>query len=261
MKINFRSERGYTGVDVAIAIAMLAIFTTIIATIFSNIYMQYVDGQRNATASAYMSSLAERIDRMYYNEVTQSGINTIIDGMLIPDGYSLTANVKRYVPEGYTESTSEDLVKEIEIIISYKVGSGTRTLKINKIKAKEILITPNKPKLSSRMVPVKYIEADEPNGFGYYQITSQNDSTWYNYSNKVWAEVMLIDGLVVEGGIDVSSENLPYLIGQKIITNTPVFAWIPSYAYNDAYIDFLYSTSNQIVDSIGNLTDLPSRIP
>ena len=253
---NWKSQRGYTGIDIVLSAMILLVFTLIISTIFINIYLQYSDGQRNAAASSYLSSIAETIDKMYYQDITNENLAQIISQMRFANGYTATATVERYIPEGKTEENSIDLVKNITIEISYNIGGNAKKLKIEKIKAKELLITPNAPKISSNMVPVKYIVTDINSNEGYYQITSENDSTWYNYDNKVWATMMLTDGLIAEGNIVVNDSVKADLVGKKIIsTDYKIFTWIPKFSKSTQDVIFLYSTSEKYVDSNGNLQE------
>ena len=70
---------------------------------------------------------------------------------------------------------------------------------------------------------------------------------------------MIIDGLIAEGNIAVTSENKSSLIGKKIINPNHIFVWIPKYAkYNDNAL-FLYSTSERFVNSNGELSDLSNE--
>ena len=247
----WRSQNGYTGIDVAVSIIILLVFTAIISTIFVNIYMQYSDAQRNSVASSYLVSLAETVDKMYYQDVSTENLQDAISNMNIAKGYTVTANVTRY-----QTGDSEDLVKTVSINVSYKLGNNTKNLSIDKIKAKEILITPNRPKISSNMVPVKYVVTDIITGTGYWQITSENDSTWYSYDNKVWANMMLADNLVVEGNIIVTNDNKANLAGKRITTVSQNFVWIPRYWASGEELKFLYSTSDKYVNQEGNLANL-----
>ena len=260
MKKLLQSKGGYTGIDVAVAIVILFVFTAMISTIFINIYLQFSESQRSSVATAYATQISELVDKMYYQDVNVETLQERISGMNISNGYTVLTQVERYIPEGYTAENSKELIKTVKISVSYKVGNSTKSVEIQKIKAKEILITPNKPKLSSGMVPVKYVVTDIILGEGYWQITTENDPTWYNYENKVWANMMLVDGLIVEGNIAVTEENIENLVGKRITTVSPTFAWIPKYAYNSETNDvvFIYSTSNNIVNSQGYLDEINS---
>ena len=119
-----------------------------------------------------------------------------------------------------------------------------------------MLITPNKPIVSTNMVPVKYIISDYTTGFGYWQVTSEDDNTWYSYDNKIWAAVMPIGNIVVDGDVKVTSENKKKLVGKKIIVEDTVSYWIPRFASVSGDIVFVYSNSNMIVNQYGNLEEI-----
>lgn len=261
MKRYLQSQNGFTGIDVSIAIVILFIFTILISTIFVNIYLQLISAQRNATANFYATSISELVDKMYYQDITNESMLESINGMNIANGYTATVQVERYVPEGYTEQNSKDLVKIVTISIQYNVGQATKNISIRRIKSREVFITPNKPKLSSGMVPVKYVVIDALYGVGYWQITTENDTTWYNYDNKIWANIMLEDELIVEGNIAVTDENKATLVGKRVTKPGSVFTWIPRYS-NDLTnntLNFVYSTSESIVDNNGELQSVQSN--
>lgn len=292
MKKKLTSQKGYTGIDVAIAIAILIIFTAVISTIFLNIYLQHADAQRNATATSYLTTIAELIDRTYYQDInfddTGSYSNIVnrvaslfnstatVDVERIAatadedekmvftgsNGYTITLSINQFSPEG-SGGTGQDLVKTVKVKVSYKSGSMTKNVKIEKIKSREMLITPNKPVIGKNMVAVKYVITDEIAGTGYWQITSKEDSVWYSYENKNWAKAMLLDDLVVEGGIIVNEENKDNLVGKKVISEGEIFEWIPKFAYNSTTGEllFAYSTTDNYVkheDIYGTLAAMPA---
>lgn len=267
MKINIKSQKGITGIEITVAIVMLTIFVSLISTIFINIYLNSTEAQRNTVATGYATQIAEMIDKMYYADVEEDTLSEKIEEINIPSGYTVTANVENYTPN----ANSKDLVKTITVTVTYKVGNNEKNVQIERIKAKEVLITPNRPKLSKGMVPVKYVTTDEISGQGYWEITTEDDSTWYNYSNRRWANVMLQDDLIVEGNIKVTNENIKNLAGKKITTLGSMFVWIPRYAYKipqgnshtstagEIDIIFLYSTSNNYIDENGNMVPISNK--
>ena len=292
MKKRLSSQKGYTGIDVAIAVAILIIFTALISTIFLNIYLQHADAQRNATATSYLTTIAELIDRTYYQNINfddNGGYNNIVNRVAglfdspmtvnveriaatgnenekmvftVSNGYTITLSINQFSPEG-SGVTGQDLVKTVKVVVSYKSGSMTKNVKMEKIKSREMLITPNRPVIGNNMVAVKYIITDEVAGTGYWQITSKEDSVWYSYENKNWAKAMILDDLVVEGNIIVNEENKDKLIGKKVINEGEVFEWIPKFAYNTTTDEllFAYSTTDSYVnheDTYGILESMPT---
>jgi len=72
----------------------------------------------------------------------------------------------------------------------------------------------NKPILTQGMVAVKW------NSLGYWEIVDNpiEDTSWYEYNNNEWANVMLKDGLTFDAN-------------GKVLTPGSMFVWIPRYAY------------------------------
>lgn len=98
----------------------------------------------------------------------------------------------------------------------------------------------NKPKLTNEMVPVKW------NGNSWI-VTDKKDSEWFDYSKKQWANVMLKDGMQVEGIVDVSLVSLNEMKDKKVTKLGSMFVWIPRYAYQ---ITTNYHTNNSVGGNI-----------
>ena len=251
-----KNQKGFTGVDVVVSIVLLAIFLTVISTVFINIYLSYTNSQRNTVAMSYATQIAELVDKLYYADISDasdSKLNSEIRGLNLNRAYTVTFTVDEHT----SQQIDVPLVKVVNITVSYKIGNTTQSVELQKTKIKEMLITPNKPVINTSMniVPVKFIYTDYTSGLGYWQITSEDDNTWYNYDNKVWATAMAIDNLVVEGDIEVTQSNKTSLVGKKVSIETQISLWIPKFAYSGTNVVFIYSTSEKIVNSGGNLEE------
>ena len=121
-------------------------------------------------------------------------------------------------------------------------------------------------KLTEGMVPVKYNEEDS----SWYVATEEEikNNSWFSYidANKSgienqskWANVMLRDGLIVEGVSDIEIAELSDMYGKKITREGSMYVWIPRYAYKistgyhtnqagDILIEFL-NTDNTFKDN------------
>ena len=266
-KLKIMEKGGFSGVEITVAILILMIFISLINVLFVNIYLSYTDSRRNSEATAYATQIMEQVEKMYYNEVTNQNLAQKALEMNIPNGYGVQIQVDKYNAE---DTTKEDLVKNVIITINYKVGKQEKSVSLETIKAKEILITPNKPILNTGMVPVKYVITDRMTHKGYWQITAEDDPTWYSYENKKWATVMMQENLTVEGDIYVTQENMKNLIGKKVKTYGQMLVWVPRFAYrslaegvnvadvqND--IEFLYNITNNYVDESGSMQDIASK--
>lgn len=78
----------------------------------------------------------------------------------------------------------------------------------------------NAPKLSEGMIPVIYDSTK-----GKWIITEETDPDWFDYTQKVWANVMLSDGTYNKNNKKVGYEVDDNELGS-------MFTWIPRYAYS-----------------------------
>ena len=121
MKHFFKRQNGFTGVDVAISIVLLGIFITVISTIFLNIYLSYTASQRNTTALAYATQIAELVDKLYFQDIDDNQNSKLMQGiqsLTFAQGYSPSVTVTQYTPQN---SDIPNIVKIVNIAISYKM--------------------------------------------------------------------------------------------------------------------------------------------
>lgn len=239
------NQKGFSIAEISVAILLLIIFVSLIVTIFNNVYLSFVNSKRNSVATMYATQIAEKIEAMLYEEVTSQNLekSAYLHELNIPEAYQLRIEI--------TPNT-ENTAKKIDIEISYIVGNTNNIKKVNiqKIKTRENEGIPNKPEVYSGMVPVKY-----DTSLNSWIIASAKKNNWYNYYNNQWANVMLLDGLTVDGGIKVIEDNKEELVGKKVISGGSMFVWIPRYAYkldaeqNITDIEFLMGASNKYLDT------------
>ncbi len=93
----------------------------------------------------------------------------------------------------------------------------------------------NKPQLLTGMIPVKYLD-------GKWVVTNASDKDWYDYSsqNKIWANVMLMDEITIQGyeNADIRNASLVELEGREVINSGSMFVWIPRYSSNGTEITY-----------------------
>ena len=128
------------------------------------------------------------------------------------------------------------------------IGGDSKEKKWSEECGIEVFKGVNKPVLSEGMIPVKY----ENNS---WVICSENDPSWYNYEQKLWANVMLSDGKYKDKNA----------IGTRVADADlgSMFVWIPRYAYSipeykkskisGEYMDVEFLVGNGYVDVNGNV--------
>lgn len=273
-KMNLRNEKGAIGTDAFIAILVITLFVGLIATLTYNIYISTMETKRTSTATTYIVEIFEYIDKLYYSDVTEKNLVDYINNKYNNAENAETdneisdvniASARNTTSVENTDDTKDilttpykieisinpyneqfDLVKIITVTVKYNVGNQEENLTMTKVKAKENLITPNAPEISSLEVteemniyPIKYT------GGSWYVTDSEKDTTWYNYENGYWATIFVTNYNFEEG-----EQILPTTLGDY-------YVWIPRYAYKASDIKFLYKDTEQFVNEQGILENLP----
>ena len=129
--MKLRSNKGITGIDLAIAIIVLVTFTILIITLMSSIYRNSIDIQKNANAMAYATIVLEKVDEKAFEEINADFVNTLKDSGEVEISSDYIINFS-------TEVLEENLIKKVGVKVSYDINGEQRTITINKLKIKEI---------------------------------------------------------------------------------------------------------------------------
>lgn len=131
---KLRANKGISMADVMVAISILCIFVGVIGNLYFQISYQGQKIRFNAIAVYYTVKVAEEIDRISYDDVTND-LNAILkDDFQISDLFNVTIDVQKY----NNDSTKEDIIKIVTIKSEYKVLNNTETYEIKKLKIKEM---------------------------------------------------------------------------------------------------------------------------
>ena len=171
MKKFLKESKGLGATDGLIAVLIIALFTGLIATLLYNIYIANTSLKRMSTANSYVVDILEYTDQLYYDNLTFESYSSKYSFLQNKTGNELgTAgeNLKRLlhfngnpteqgekgynidiVIDRYTPSQeSIDIIKQITVTVSYKVGNRQQKIEISRIKVRETLLSPNKPDLN-----------------------------------------------------------------------------------------------------------------
>ena len=126
-----KNEKGLTGVDITISIVVMTIFMAMIANLIVNIKLNTQDIKRKSTATSYAVQEIEKIKAQgYINDYDSMGINseeTLKEEDIYNNsefsGYHKKVTIKDYVLVINNNTKTKDIVKEITVEISYKLGS------------------------------------------------------------------------------------------------------------------------------------------
>lgn len=259
MKRFLKSNKGITGADAVLGVALAILFSGIIATLSYNIYVTSSSLKRSSKALEYITSTFEYVTTQYYDNVTEDNIknyiSTKLDGKIsINEGtpYKAQVSVTNYNQmEGNTDKL--DLVKEITMSVTYKLGDKDQTIEIKTAKSREKLEVPNKPDLDKIAIiegqyiyPIKYAN-------GNWKVTSKDDTNWYDYNRGLWGTVVVTTTQKSIGDVITYADGTIYL-------------WIPRFEYNpnpnseDKYVvNFLYKNTNKRIVVKEGITRIEDR--
>ena len=140
-----KEEKGFTGIDIAISLIVITIFIAMIANLISNINLTAQDTNRKTIATSYAVQEIEKIKAKGYIEYYDyKGIKKedILKEEDIYNGSEFTGYNKKVVIRDYVlvvndTTKKSNIVKEITVNISYKVGNKEKNVKISTYVAKE----------------------------------------------------------------------------------------------------------------------------
>ena len=144
--MKIKEEKGFTAVDVSIAIIVIFIFTSILAVLFFQYNNSSQELERKSQAIYYAISEIEKIKNSDFDNYIGLGvldIDTIEEGNVQAQNESgVTEGTEYYktiTVEDYSYSRTgkkQDLVKTFKVTISYKFNNQTQTVELSTVKTK-----------------------------------------------------------------------------------------------------------------------------
>ena len=258
MKRFLKRNKGITGADAVLGVALAILFSGIIATLSYNIYVTSSSLKRSSKALEYITSTFEYVATQYYDNVTEDNIkeyiNNLDEKISTNEGkpYKAQVSVTKYNQiEGNTDKL--DLVKEITMSVTYKLGDKDQTIEIKTAKSREKLEVPNKPNLDKLAIterqyiyPIKYVNEN-------WKVTSKDDTNWYDYNRGLWGTVVVTTTQKSIGDVITKTDGTIYL-------------WVPRFEYSpnpnseDKYVvNFLYKNTNKRIVVKEGITRIEDR--
>lgn len=258
MKRFLKSNKGITGADAVLGVALAILFSGIIATLSYNIYVTSSSLKRSSKALEYITSTFEYVATQYYDNVTEDNIKEYINNLdekISTNGgkpYKAQVSVTKYNQiEGNTDKL--DLVKEITMSVTYKLGDKDQTIEIKTAKSREKLEVPNKPDLDKIAItegqyiyPIKYVNEN-------WKVTSKDDTNWYDYNRGLWGTVVVTTTQKSIGDVITYADGTIYLW-------VPRFEYTPNPNSEDKYVvNFLYKNTNKRIVVKEGITKIEDR--
>ena len=133
--MNFKSEKGATGVDITVAIIILGLFIGLIVSLIFGINEGSKDIERKTEATNYAISEIEKLKAEDFATLEDKQISGYIENT----PYYKTIKVIDYadLEENKGENKKRGLVKKITVEISYKSGKKEKKVQLSTVLAKE----------------------------------------------------------------------------------------------------------------------------
>lgn len=130
-KNTLLDNKGVTGIDLAISLIIIAIFSGVIAMLMANMYRTSIEIQKSANAMAYATIVLEKVDEKSFEEIEDDFVEKLKSSgeFSMDDSYSINFS---------TDILEENLFKKIVVKINYEIGGEQKSITINKLKIKEI---------------------------------------------------------------------------------------------------------------------------
>ena len=126
--MNVKSQKGFTGIDITIAIIVITLFVSIISVVFYNITISSKKVERKTEATYIAQDVIEKIKALDYDDNNK----LIIDNKEYDSAYTIEIKVKKYVPNsnGQENNDSNDLVKIVNVNVLYKIGKEVENVEL-----------------------------------------------------------------------------------------------------------------------------------
>lgn len=133
-KLRLKQNKGTTMTDVVTAVIILCIFTGAIGNLYYQIVLHQNMIRLNALAVYHVVQIAEEIDKISYEEVTNELPSKLKEKFSIPNLYTITVNVENYNKD---DPSKEDIIKMVTIKAEYECFNKKKEYEIKKLKIRE----------------------------------------------------------------------------------------------------------------------------
>ena len=133
-KLNFKSNSGFTMTDLVAALIIFSVFTGIIGALMYSSLKINLQTKMAGIAGYYAIQILEDIDKIGYDSVTNDMEEYYKTKLILPPGFDLSIDVLKY-NEG---TEKEDLIKIVNLTITYRVAGNSEKFMIERLKVKEL---------------------------------------------------------------------------------------------------------------------------
>lgn len=140
--MHIKEEKGIAGTDIAISIIIITIFIALIANLIVNINVNSKEIERKTMATSYAIQEIEKVKNQGIISYIGKGIEEeyIVEEDIVEEdivegeeftGYHKTIIVRDYILIKNDTKKQKDILKEVTVEISYKVGNNEKNITLS----------------------------------------------------------------------------------------------------------------------------------
>ena len=128
-----KNSKGFTQTDIVVAVVAIIFFTTLIVALMTNVKVQSTKLKGKLLANIYLTEALENVGILQYDYVTEENKNLIFPKMT--DVFTPQLSISKLTDEDNTKD--EDVIKMVEVKITYQIGNKTYEETAKRLKVKE----------------------------------------------------------------------------------------------------------------------------
>lgn len=128
-----KNSKGFTQTDIVVAVVAIIFFTTLIVALMTNVKVQSAKLKGKLLADIYLIEALENVGILQYDYVTEENKNLIFPKMT--DVFTPQLSISKLTDEDNTKD--EDVIKKVEVKITYQIGNKTYEETAQRLKVKE----------------------------------------------------------------------------------------------------------------------------
>ena len=132
IRLKIKSENGFTMQDLLAGCLILTIFVGTIAGLMTYVYKTNVQTRLMAQMASYAVEILEDIDKISYEDAQDKDGNYYKEKFSIPAGFNVDLQFSDY------GENLEDVIKIVNLKVSYTFNNDTTEYKIQRLKIKEM---------------------------------------------------------------------------------------------------------------------------
>ena len=138
--MNLKNNKGYTGVDISIAMIIIMIFIPTLFGISYSVQKTSSEVKRKSEAIAIATDIIESAKTVSYNSLDNLSAESYISSLETKYSknvsYDINIEVANYYPADVNEEDRVDQIKTVKVTVTYPIGNKTKSIDISTVRTK-----------------------------------------------------------------------------------------------------------------------------